>query len=198
VQNRHCTQNARSGDSGRKISEVILAEIEPARIWGKIVAVFDSYSIRAKLILFLARLESGTRGAEMIDIDDLLAGLIIEDQNEIPSALGTLGPGELMVLPKHEPFLPSETSTRLLESIHQSQPRSQSIPHSRDMPLSSSLRETLAAANDLARELQSKEVTPLHLLAALIRGSHWRVQPLRDVAITENEVIKAIRTEDRG
>jgi hypothetical protein len=52
------------------------------RIWGKIAAVFDSYWIRAKLILFLARLESGTRVAEMIDLDDLLAGLIIEDQNE--------------------------------------------------------------------------------------------------------------------
>jgi hypothetical protein len=102
-----------------------------------------------------------------------------------------------MVLPKHEPFLPSETATRLLESIHQSLPRSQSIPNSTDMPLSSSLRETLAAANDLGKKLQSKEVTPLHLLAVLIRGSHWRVQALRDVTITEEEVIKAIRTEDQ-
>ena len=49
--------------------------------------MFDSYSIRAKQVLFLARLESGTRGAEMLDLDDLLAGLIIEDQNAIPSAL---------------------------------------------------------------------------------------------------------------
>lgn len=133
----------------------------------------------------------------MIDLDDLLAGLIIEDQNEIPSALKSLGPGELMVLPKHEPFLPSETATRLLEGIHQSLPRSQSIPNSTDMPISSDLGETLAAANELGKKLESKEVTPLHLLAALIRGSHWRVQALRDVAITEEKVIKAIRKEDQ-
>jgi len=35
--------------------------------------MFDSYSIRAKQVLFLTRLESGARGAEMLDIDDLLS-----------------------------------------------------------------------------------------------------------------------------
>jgi hypothetical protein len=41
--------------------------------------MFDEYSTRAKQVLFLARLESGARGAEMLDLDDLLTGLIIED-----------------------------------------------------------------------------------------------------------------------
>ena len=57
---------------------------------GRIVAMFDSYSIRAKQVLFLTRLESGARGADMLDLDDLLAGLIIEDQNAIPSTLARL------------------------------------------------------------------------------------------------------------
>jgi hypothetical protein len=42
-------------------------------------------------VIFLARLESGARGVEMIDVDDLLAALIVEDQNQIPDALGMLG-----------------------------------------------------------------------------------------------------------
>jgi hypothetical protein len=81
--------------------------------------MFEDYSTRSKLVLFLARLESGARGAEMLDLDDLFAGLIIEDQNAIPSALTKLGmKGELMVLPKHQPFLPPDTATSVLEGIH--------------------------------------------------------------------------------
>jgi hypothetical protein len=70
--------------------------------------MFDSYSLRAKQVLFLARLESGARGAEMLDLDDLLTGLIIEDQNVIPSALSRLGmDGQFMDSPEHYAFLAS-------------------------------------------------------------------------------------------
>jgi hypothetical protein len=161
--------------------------------------MFDSYSIRAKQVIFLARLESGARGAEMLDLDDLLAGLIIEDQNAISSRLVRLGmTGQLMLLPKHQPFLPPDTATSVLESIHESLPRSQPIPNSTDMPISPGLGETLAAATDLRKNLQSKEVTPLHLLAVMMRGSHRKVLALRDVGITEEEVLNAIRKEDQG
>ena len=43
-------------------------------------AMFEDYSTRSKMVLFLTRLESGARGAEVLDLDDLFAGLIIEDQ----------------------------------------------------------------------------------------------------------------------
>ena len=130
------------------------------------------------------------------DIDDLLAGLIIEDQNAIPSALARLGmTGDFMGLPEHHPFLPTDTATSVLESIHQSPPRSQPVPNSTDMPMSSGLREILTAASDLRQKLQSKEVTPLHLLAVTMRGSHSGVQALRDVGITEEEVLKAIKDQ---
>lgn len=135
----------------------------------------------------------------MLDPDDLLAGLIIEDQNAIPSGLARLGmTGQVMVLPKHQPFLTPDTANRVLESIHESLPRSQPIPNSTDMPISPALGETLAAATDLGKSLQSKEVTPLHLLAGMMRGSHRGVQALRDVGITEAEVLNAIRKEDQG
>ena len=94
--------------------------------------------------------------------------------------------------------MPPDAATSVLENIHQSHPRSQSIPQSTDMPISSGLGEILAAASELRKELQSKEVTPLHLLAVTMRGSHSGIQTLRDVGITEEEVLKAIRKEDQG
>ena len=159
--------------------------------------MFDEYSIRAKQVLFLARLESGARGAEMLDLDDLLTGLIIEDQNVIPSALSRLGmEGQFMDSPEHHAFLPPDTATNLLKNIHQSHPRSQPIRHSTDMPISSDLGKIFAAASELRKELQSKEVTPLHLLAVTMRRSNSGIQALRDVGITEEDVLRAIRKED--
>jgi ATP-dependent Clp protease ATP-binding subunit ClpA len=159
--------------------------------------MFDSYSIRAKQVIFLTRLESGARGAQMLDVDDLVAGLITEDQNAIPSALARLGmTGEFMNSPEHYPFLSPDIANSVLESIHQSLPRSQQVPISTDMPISPGLQQILSAASDLRKKLQSKEVTPLHLLAATMRGSHSAVQALRDAGITEERVQKAI--EDQG
>lgn len=134
----------------------------PSGIRGRIVAMFDSYSIRAKQVIFLTRLESGARGAQMLDVDDLVAGLITEDQNAIPSALARLGmTGEFMNSPEHYPFLSPDIANSVLESIHQSLPRSQQVPISTDMPISSGLQQILSAASDLRKKLQSKEVTPL-------------------------------------
>jgi Clp amino terminal domain, pathogenicity island component len=56
---------------------------------------------------------------------------------------------------------------------------------------------SLAAAGALREKLQSKKVTPLHLLAALLAGSHNRVQALQEAGITEEKVLDAIRREDR-
>jgi hypothetical protein len=161
--------------------------------------MFDWYSIRAKQVIFLARLESGVRGAEMLNLGDLLAGLIIEDQNSIPSGLARLGmTGQLMILAEHQPFLPSDTATSVLEGIQGSLPRAQPISNSTDMPISPDLGETLATSTDLGKSLQSNEVTPLQLLAVMMRGSHRGVQALRDVGITEEEVLNAIRKGDEG
>jgi ClpA/ClpB-like protein len=160
--------------------------------------MFDLYSTRAKRLIFLARLESGARGAETIDVDDLFVALIVEDQNKIPDALEMLGRGggQVMGLMPHQPFLPSDVAISVLENIRRSLPRSQSIPTSTDLAISPALGEALAAAGDLREKLRSKEVTPLHFLSVLLAGSHKRVQALRDAGITEEKVFDAIRRED--
>jgi hypothetical protein len=99
----------------------------------------------------------------------------------IPSALARLGmEGQFMGSSEHHAFLPADTATKVLESVHQSHPRSQPISHSTDMPISSDLGEILAAASELRKELQSKEVTPLHLLAVTMRRSHSGIEALRN------------------
>jgi hypothetical protein len=65
------------------------------------------------------------------------------------------------------------------------------------MGLSPAQKETLAAASDLKKMMQSKKVTPLHILAALLAGSHETVQSLRTTGITEETVLALIRREDQ-
>jgi ClpA/ClpB-like protein len=160
--------------------------------------MFDLYSERSLQVIFLARLESGARGAEIIDVDDLLAALIVEDQNKTPEFLEILGrSGRFIGSTTHQPFLPPDVATSLLESIQRSLPRSESIPTSADMGISPALGMALAAAGDLREKLQSKRVTPLHLLAALLAGLHNRFQALQEAGVTEEKVVEAIRREDR-
>jgi hypothetical protein len=109
--------------------------------------MFSLYSERARRVIFLARLESGARGAEMIDVDDLIAAWIVEDQNKIPEFLEMLGRSDRVIgSTTHQPFLPPDVATSLLESIEGSLPRSESIPTSADMGISPALGKALASA----------------------------------------------------
>jgi Clp amino terminal domain, pathogenicity island component len=160
--------------------------------------MFSLYSERARQVIFLARLVSGARGAELIDLDDLIAALIVEDQNQISDALGMLGiTGQFVPATSHHPFLPPNAASSLLENIKRCAPLSPAIPTSADMGLSPALKETLAAASDLKKRLRSKKLTPLRLLAALLAGSHNRVQALQEAGVTEEKIVEAIRREDR-
>ena len=49
--------------------------------------MFDSFSKRATEVVFAARFKAGERGANMIDIDDLLVGLVLEDQGTLQKAI---------------------------------------------------------------------------------------------------------------
>jgi hypothetical protein len=49
----------------------------------KIVAHLNAFSIRAILVVLGARLKAGQRGAIMIEVGDLLLGMIMEDQGMI-------------------------------------------------------------------------------------------------------------------
>src|SRR5690348_5104855 len=103
--------------------------------------------------------------------------------------------GQFVPATSHHPFLPPDAASSLLENIQRSVPLSPAIPTSADMGLSPALKDTLAAASDLKKMLQSKKLTPLHRLAALLAGSHETVQSLRTPGITEETVVALIRRE---
>jgi ATP-dependent Clp protease ATP-binding subunit ClpA len=162
--------------------------------------MFELYSNRARQIIFLARVESGARGAEIIDVEDFLVSLIMEDQNIRSQALLTLmggvpDPSPLPFEP-HVAFLPSEVAARVIEEIQDASPRRPSISTSADMSISPALGQVLTVASDLQQKFQSKQVTHLHLLAAVLAGSTKGVLSLRDAGITKETVIDAIRKED--
>jgi hypothetical protein len=91
----------------------------------RITNMFEQFSVRAKRVIFLARVGAGGRGALMIEVDDLLAALQLEDQNKTSEALGETGEaGTVVCLKPHQPFLPTDLATGLLEEL-QALPRSQ-------------------------------------------------------------------------
>ena len=118
----------------------------------------------------------------MLDVDDLLVCLIMEDQNIRSQAMLELmnapDPSQLPFEP-HTAFLPAEVGARLLAEIQDASPHRQPVPTSANMAISPALSLVLGVANDLQQKLQSKQVTPLHLLAAVLAGSTNGVLSLR-------------------
>jgi hypothetical protein len=107
---------------------------------GELDGMFESFSTRARQLIFLARVESGARGAERIDVDDLVASLIMEDQGIPSQALLRLmsDPSQLPFEP-HTAFLPSEVAVRVIEEIQDASPHRQSVPTAANMPMSPAL-----------------------------------------------------------
>jgi hypothetical protein len=83
----------------------------------------------------------------------------------------------------------------LRERIQDTLPRRQSVPTSANMSISPALSLILAVANDLQQKFQSKRLTPLHLLAAVLAVPTKGVLSLRNAGITQETVIDAIRRE---
>lgn len=101
--------------------------------------MFDECSVHAKRVIFLSRLGAGRRGAEMIEVDDLLVALLLEDQNNMSEALGETGEASAVIsLEAPQPFLSADLAAGLLEEL-QALPRSHPIPDSTDMSISAEL-----------------------------------------------------------
>jgi hypothetical protein len=68
--------------------------------------MFDAFSVRARQIVFAARFKAGERGATTIEVDDVLLGLVLEDQ-------GMLGENLLSGLQEHVGMPVNETSSHI-------------------------------------------------------------------------------------
>ena len=133
--------------------------------------MFDNFSTRARQIVFAARFKAGERGAAVVDTDDFLAGLVLDDQGLLLKSLfpdveenAFVGKG----LP-HVPFFPHKLAEDLLIKLEKSLPRSQPVPETTEIPLSSSLERVFDLAKELQPQFRYSHMEPLHFLAAILK-----------------------------
>jgi len=156
--------------------------------------MFDSFSLRSRQIVFAARFKAGERGANMIDIDDLLVGLVLEDQGMLEKGMfGKLHEGTVHLVnqaPLHIPFFLPEIANDFLAKIEGILPRSQSVGLSTDIPLSSAIVHAFNSAKDIQARFQHSQIEPLHILAALLtEESSQGVKLLHGSGITQETVL---------
>ena len=160
--------------------------------------MFETFSERARRIVFAARLKAGERGGAAIETADLLVGLILEDQATVDAAASLkLGHETFNFAHRsspHTPFFSSTQAQELLASLEKTLPRSDPIATTVEIPTSLSFQHAIQSAKDLQARLHHSNVEPLHLLAAaLTEQSSPGVQLLRDAGVTEEKVLRALR-----
>jgi ATP-dependent Clp protease ATP-binding subunit ClpC len=149
------------------------------------VTIFNRFSEPARRVIFWARLEAGRLGAEAIEAEHLLLGLLTEDQGY------SVTPQHPRTAPWPEPFFSDETAGKLRmisgESIVPGAPK----PPDVDMPLSKGAKRVLIAAD---HHVESAKIQLLHLLWALTSDGESAVGKLLNAqGITLEQVEAAIQ-----
>ena len=156
--------------------------------------MFELYSDRARRIIFVTRAIAGRRGAAALEPEHLIEGLVVEDQGKIAEALGVPREHMMQGLNPSRSFLPPETAAEILRRLQLTATKSDAIPDSIDMPMSSALGRTLKSAMALKEELKQQRVEPLHVLAAELSQDSKAAEILKDLGITTEAVIAAIKS----
>jgi hypothetical protein len=113
--------------------------------------MFDKFSSRSRIVVFVARFAAGERGSNAIDVEDLLVGLVSEDQGTHGSMLskffgGGKGVESSFPAPTHKQFFDPTIAATLLRSIEDSVPHLEPISTSTEIPLSDELSRVFEAA----------------------------------------------------
>lgn len=154
--------------------------------------MLDNYSLRAKEIIFGTRLRAGRRGADAMDVGDLLSAIMLEDQNMTRELFCHEGEGQIgrvAGLESHTPFFSASSASDLLASLEALHSRSNPIPDSTDMTITADLRRIFQSAESHQQEFHHKQVEPLHLLVAVLElSSRPEVDVLKRAGITGESV----------
>lgn len=158
----------------------------------------------AKAVLVMRHM-AGSRGAASVTLNDLILGLIVEDQDPNVKLLFGTGPDVLYpsASKQRQSFFPASAATYVLARLYELLPRSAPLSDSTDIPISPELYHVLQVANALpARYNQQKvsvhgqssqAVVPLDLLAAALQERCDGTEFLAEVGITEEKVIETIK-----
>jgi Clp amino terminal domain, pathogenicity island component len=157
--------------------------------------MFDNFSTRARQLVFAARFKAGERGAAVVDTDDFLVGLVLDDQGLLLKGLfpdveenAFVGKG-----PPHVPFFSHKLAEDLLTKLEKSLPRSQPVPETTEIPLSSSLERVFDLAKELQPQFRHSHMEPLHFLAAILKeDSSEGAKLLRRSGVTLENVLSKL------
>jgi ATP-dependent Clp protease ATP-binding subunit ClpC len=150
--------------------------------------MFDQFSDRARMVVFWARVVAGYQGATEIGNEHLLEGIIREDA---PTRMPPYKEGNVRISP-HSAFFADSTAHELLAELNSLSPNHDPIQTSVDMPISSGLGRTLSGAMALANDSRSRNIEPLHLLAAIIKCDADICERLHRHGVTLDAVLAAI------
>jgi hypothetical protein len=161
---------------------------------------FDAFSSRSRIVVFAARFAAGERGSNAIDVEDLLVGLVSEDQGTHGSILSKFfggGKGDSgFPTPTHKQFFDPAIAASLLNNIEEPVACREPIATSIEIPLSDELSRVFEAAEGYRTKFQHEEVEPLHLLAAVFNDAGGvAVREVSKVGLTREEVIENLRTD---
>jgi Clp amino terminal domain, pathogenicity island component len=167
----------------------------------KILAHLNAFSISAIQTLAAARVKAGQRGSNVIDVGDLLFGIVLEDQgmmgNLISEMHGTQGSVQVLHSPSHSPFFPPATASDILTRTESLLPQSEPFTHTIEVPLSPDIERTFDGAKDVRNMFHHKQIEPLHLLAAVLsQESSQYVELLREAGITREMVMERLRAAE--
>ncbi len=149
--------------------------------------MFDDYSNRSRQIIFGTRVKAGRRGAEALDIGDLIVAFVLEDQNMTARLMGHEAEvGQVFGLEPHSSFLSTQTAVDLLDRLGTLLPQSTPIADATDMSITKDLQTVLASAAEVKERFKHKQIEPLHLLAAVLATTgRPEVEELKSHGITE-------------
>ena len=164
--------------------------------------MFDVFSMRARQIVFAARLKAGERGASVMDVEDLLLGLMLEDQGEpMENLISKLHDGlgaPFSMAQSHSSFFPEEKAKNLAIRIAALTPQMQPIGISTELPLSSALKQIFDSAKDFQTQLHHDQIEPLHLLAASVVAEPSQcAKLLQEHGITQKMVLDQLGVRPR-
>jgi len=137
----------------------------------------------------------------MIDIDDLLVGLVLEDQGMVEK---TIFPtifercGNANAPKTRVPFFSSKIAEDLLSILNKKLTQSQPVAPTTELPLSGSLERAFASAKAVQSQFRHNQIEPLHLLAAILTEEPSQgVKFLQSSGITREKVLLAL-SRDTG
>jgi ATP-dependent Clp protease ATP-binding subunit ClpA len=171
--------------------------------------MFESFSERARRVVFYSRKVAGRRGASAIEAEHLIEALILEDQGDYEklSPERSAGTAAQRMRP-HRPFFTAETAATIQRGLEALMPaNAQHLPDSADMPVSETGQRVMLGAKELSEELHHEPATPsriqvghvepLHMLTVALSDDTSAVaEVLKQAGVTEEAVMAAIKTDE--